>query len=255
MSPVGSAERVARATSCKQAQTVCVARPPRPSLHSLYSGDASALVDIFRFLCTNFSQPIAAALRAHGYYPPPRWPKDPAMRDQMIVAHMYSGMRAICPSWTPSLSAPEFIRARDLVAVRVTLVLDVIKRLVAIHNRVVSANKANMRAAQARAKQGPPPIAAVDPIAEEDDLQVRNETDESGSNTSRASSGLAPPAESELNARKPASRWIATEFFNDDELALYRDQLQCARRHCVTPALHTRARACGRPSRVRTRDE
>lgn len=204
------------------------AAPTPPTCHSIYAGDSTIFVDIFRFLFTTFSQPIAAALRAHGYYPPPRWPKDPASREQMIISHAFAGMRAICPSWQPQFDALEFLRERDLVAARITLILDVVKRLIAIHNRVVSTNKANLRARHAHGEQNVVRPSTVEPIVEEDDLPHRNESDESGSTTSRASSGANAPAPPEPKALKTPSRWLATEFFNEDELGLYQDQLQCA---------------------------
>lgn len=202
------------------------------------------LVEILRFLVTSFSQPIAEALRSHGFFPPPRWPRDPTARDETIVAHVFAGMREVCPSWTPHFGALDFLLAREHVAARITLVLDLVKRLCAIHNRVVSANLAHQRALRAREEQGATLPPAPDPFADEARARRRNDSDESDSSTSRASSGAARPAEQA--AFKPPARWLATEYFNDDEIALYHDQLQCApvhRRAARAPAPIARARA------------
>ncbi|KAJ1626870.1 hypothetical protein T492DRAFT_1029863 [Pavlovales sp. CCMP2436] len=178
---------------------------------SLMTGECSVLVDIMHFLITNFSQPISEALRQNGLYPTPRWPpsNSGAARAQAIVTHVYSSMHALCPGWTPILLVSEFMHGRALVAARIASVLDMIKRLIAFHNGIVHENRANGLLPMPTNQVARSPLPPVDESADE-------EPDKLAATTAR------------LETMRDPRNWLATEFFNPNELALYRDQLQAS---------------------------
>jgi hypothetical protein len=231
--------RAARARSRSPA-AASMPRAARES-RSLRMGEADPALDVFRFIVTKFSQPISEALRSVNLFPAPRFPREHPARERAIVSHCFACARRIVPGWEPALSAQDFLYDREAIAARVALVLDLIKRFVAAHNDVVRSNKARLRSALVaqeelrRAAVGHGCLPADETAAEEG---ASDDADDGAPPKPRARrtpvfvDSHAPTEPPDLRGKHDggvAQRWLASEYFNEDELALYRDQIQCVR--------------------------
>lgn len=163
-------------------------------------GECADLVAIVQFLCARFSAPVADHLGKAALFPPPKMPSNlPSVANQVaLIHHALRCTSAMDDAFSPSMTAKDFMEAGANVVRRISFILNLIKVFVSTHNRLVSYLTSGGQDA----------------------------TPQSGTRTPDAKHDYD---EADLPALRP-TRAIAEEYFNKDEIELYREQLQCALR-------------------------